>query len=242
MIYKGTMPARTPGQEGYNVVDMGNTGRGKWGRSLVKGHKSPGFTSKSNQVMLTLGRYWKSGMPEADKAYWVARAAETTFFCRDTSARTVTGYALFVMSNMAALVFGGGMVKVPELELGLDMAICLIHSISAATNQVKLGFHRVLDPPEGWFSEFFFAAVHPRHVKALPNLSFTQLFWKGVPDLVEYDEEEELVFTYLDLPWKVNVGDRVGLYVVERMGSQTGDILWRAGFFYAGPLVTVVTS
>ena len=228
MIYAGTMPARTPGEEGYNVVNMGDTGKGKWGRSFVKGHKSPGFLTRSNQAMLALGRYWEDAMPQGDKDYWIARATQTTFRCRDGNIKSVTGYSLFLKSNMAALVRKDVLVRLPELELMNGPPYFLPDEVAATTNQLRVWCSLWIILPEGHFIEYFVSAIHPHHVDGGQPMKFTQLIGKVIPSIFPVYPFPHPDPKYLSLPWDVNVGDKIGFHVNSRIGSRTGDPLWRA--------------
>ena len=233
MIYSGTLPARTPGETGYNVVNVGNTGKGKVARSYAQGHKSPGFLSDPNQAMLTIGRYWKDAMPTADKDYWKARANEDTFRTRSFSSKTVTGYTLFMMSNLAALVLNKELVKIPPALENFLPILLELDSVEADANRLKAWSWVVKDPASEARIEFMVSAIHPHHVNATKPKKFTELIGRIIShEFLDFEEGPGDPF-YLDLPWDIKPGDEVGFYAVVRFGSQTGWPLWRGETYFS---------
>ena len=220
------MPSRTPGQEGFNVVAITATGKGNWGRSLVKGHKSPGFLTKSNQAMLALGRYWEDVMSDLHKNYWITRATEAVSRCRDGTNQTVTGYGLFMKSNMAALVLKQTQINYPEDELINSDEGTVYLTVLAETNKVEIYAATRFGDETDWFIEYFISAIHPHHVEGKDPLKFTTLIGKVIPSDVPYHPEPPFESVWLPLPWDVNVGDVVGFYEYKRMGSRNGAPAW----------------
>ncbi len=234
MIYSGSLPDRTPGQEGYNVVNMGDTGRGKWGRSFVKGHKSPGFLNKPAQAMLALGRYWTDHMAIPVYTFWEERSDVETFRCRDFVRKHVNPWALYLKSNVAALVVREEQINLPPWDLTFQPWSFWLKEISAETNAAEIYSCAIVEPGFESNIDMFISVIHPYHLAGADPMKFTRLIGKvRARDFTDPADTPGDPF-FLTLPWDVKVGQVVGYYVVMRWGSETGGPPWSATSNFLG--------
>ena len=221
------MPDRPTDSDQFNLVDVGDTGRGKWARVLRKGGTRSGARRRSAQAMLTLGRFWTDAMPGADKTWWEDRAAEEKFRVRSDSLKDVTGFSLFLMSNMAALVAGDELLGIAPATADTEIELLAIVAVAEDSNSGMI-FDAFLGAfPPTWFMENFISVIKPVNMTDTDRLRSTEIIGKVIPN-------EEWVFPmgptipqYLPLPFDVVSGDQVGFHVQKRYGGQAGTEAFR---------------
>lgn len=226
MIYAGTFPGRPTGDDQLNVVNCPNTGKGNWGRALVKSPKKGRSPRKPAEAMLALGRYWTGAMPGDDKAWWVARAAADLQRCRDGDLTQVTGYGLFLMSNIAGMTVGPGPVKIPPASGDVLLPVFTLDSVEASTRRLKVHLALLDTDPEDWFCQFFISAIRPGNVTQGDPLRNTELIGFVEPNENIVFPDPPTIPQYLYLPWAVKVGNVVGFHVALRFGDKAGVTDW----------------
>ena len=228
MIYSGTYPATGPGGEPTGARSSPSGPKGPSVSATVKSGINTLAKSKAVQAMLTLGRYWIDSMDAVHKAFWIARATEETSRCRDGTWQVVSGYDLFLKTNMSALVAGEPMVNYPQDFLENPAEFLSYQEVSSVTGKVKIYAGLLFIPPAGNFVEWFPAAIHPKHVNETNPLKFTRIIGKVIPSVLPWDPTPPTDSVFLPLPWPVQAGDTVGFYTYNRRGSRTGQPRWLA--------------
>lgn len=241
MIYSGTFPGRPSGDDQFNVVNMGATSRGKWGRSLVKHGKNAGANKIPAQGFLTLGRYWSDHMPAGDRDWWHARGQATWHGTRYSVAIKPNGYALFIMANAAAYALKEKLVLLPIPFTDESHTDSLWHQVEADKNRCKFYFWWETMEPTAYQSDIFVSVVKAYNLTDKDPMKATKLVGMHHPQEVNPFGFWPQVPVYHPLPFAINVGIKVGVHRIFRGGARTGSKLFRvlawASPLYAKPAV-----
>lgn len=220
MIYKGTFPGRPTAPDVFNAVDVGDTGRGKVARQLVGQGKNAGRRRRPAQAWHWLAAYWSFVMPVADKNYWREQFKDAFYISRAGGEGPFTGFAQFLISNTAALCLDQNPISVPPLDTDNFVPTFEPHSISAATNKLKIFCFFNGWNPEIWFAEFFVSVIRPGNLHQGDPLKNTELIGTIKPNESVGGGDPPSIPQYLALPWAVDVGNVVGVYAADRWGAQ----------------------
>ena len=227
MIYAGTMPELDDLGNPVNGVNVGNTPRGTVFRNHTRKGKSSGMLRKPAMAMLACGRYWEDSMPALDKAWWVAYANGKTTLTRSTAYVPLSGYRLFLLSNMAALTFGKAMVKLPTVGDQIFIHELALDSIDSSTNLLKL--YAIQTKPTGSpvFLEWFISVIRPENVTDSNPIRSTKLFAKVLPIGEGVAPQPPAPPQYFLIPFKVDPGDKLGFHIQFRSGYKSGGQPWQ---------------
>lgn len=220
MIYTGTFPPRPVHPDQFNAINQGDTGRGKVARLLTKPGKDSGRLRLPAQAWTGLGFVWEFNLTDQEKGFWFNRVKETWYPVRSGEFKPITGFALFLLSNTAAFCVGEPMLRVPPWETDNYVSVLEVDSISARTNQLKLYSYFQDWDPETWMVDYFISVIHPDNILNADPLRNTELLCVVHPNESISSPPNPTKPQYFNLPWMVNAGNVVGVFVMYRYGSQ----------------------
>lgn len=227
MIYSGTFPDRPTNGDQLNVVNSGDTGRGKWAHSLVKHGKNFGANKIPAQGMLTLGRYWSDHMPQGDRDWWHARGQAVHHGTRYGADKNVNGYALFLMANAAAYALKAPIVLIPIPFTDETDTDSLYSSVEADKERAKFYFWWLTAVPTAYQSDIFVSAINVKNAFDKDPLKMTKLIGVHHPqEVIPFGFPPETP-VYHDIPWAVNVGTWLGVHLYGRSGAKTGTKIFK---------------